>query len=289
MSAIAKVAAYLTPFEGQLACMRLGREGIFSRLENEELVTWLWHLSGAFRGVAVIVRSADRDRAAEILCPRQDATIVNTAMRKCAECGEILENDWDVCWQCGTNSFGHRDDAFLDEYIVQSQLLKHISGIDYLPCLSILVVAGMILFPPLVFLVAVLVLLIPLNNQASSRLATIRPEDLAATPAQPLTSDLGDERCRRALANAMFGFGWFPPLTIYSLWLLYDSLALPVGPKGRFWRRSAWAINVVSVIGATSFAYFLLKSADNWDVSRALHQFVREFLNLSAGLSRSTR
>ena len=86
----------------------------------------------------------------------------------------------------------------------------------------------------------------------------------------------------------MFGLGWFLPLTLYSLWLLGETEALPRGPNGKLWRRAAWMINLVTLLCVAAVAYMLLQSANDWKLSQTLSTFVKRFLEITTGLFDST-
>jgi hypothetical protein len=285
MITIVKVATDLTPFEGCVACQQLRDAGVPCRLENEELVTWLWHLSVALGGVSVLVSLNDRDRATEILNPQQDAASPDASTRECTSCGESLREDWFVCWRCGTDRDGKRTEPFLEESFVVPRMFHFLSRIDGLGVLILLIAAGIVLVPRIAFALPLLMLVIPLSRRAALERITGGPEEFAAAPAVPASSDLGDESARRAMASAMFGLGWFVPLTFYSLWLLGETEALPRGPNGMLWRRAAWVLNLVTLLCLAAVVYMLLQSANDWTMSGRLSIFLKRLLEITTGLA----
>ena len=71
------IATYWSPVEANLARNALDAAGVRAILVGEETVGMAWHLTNAIGGVKVQVRSADADRATELLdaiSPADDAT-----------------------------------------------------------------------------------------------------------------------------------------------------------------------------------------------------------------------
>lgn len=253
----------MTPMEGELARAHLDWAGIASVLESADLETWFWHYIYAFRGVTLRVHSSDRERALEILASANESENAALLPRECGVCGESLPGDWNICWRCGTDAEGTRDEEFFVDRSGQSQLVSYLREFEYLPLLLFLLSAAFV-FMPVISLILLMLLpayAFPANWKTGD--TTWEPEEHAALPVLSTSADAGDELCRRAMASALFGVGWFFPLTFYSLWLLYDARGVSVGANGRLWRYVAWAVNVVYLIAiAASWISFFGSPSD---------------------------
>lgn len=278
--------AHLTPAEGLLARLRLAEQGIESRLESFELVTWLWHLSVALHGVKLVVRSDDAERADAILGGEPLESAESHTTRRCAQCDESLPGDWFVCWRCGTDADAQRDESFFVETIRTPRILKVIENIEYLgPWL--IVAAALVLFVPAIAFPFLLLCFVYLFRDAPEATNVVfTPEESAATPAADTPSDLAVETNRRALASAMFGLVWFPPLTLYSIWILLNHDDETGDTKIRLWRRAAWTFNFVGLWVAMSFIKVFVTSLDDGYLSWWMSQLFDTYLEISQGVAR---
>jgi hypothetical protein len=248
MSQPITIRRYLTPAEGELARMRLAHDGIAGHLENSELLTWLWHYSNALKGVNLLVSSADHERAIEILAPQDALLNGEAAPAYCKECGEMFPTNWSVCWKCGTDVSGDRDESFLAVTTYPSRILEYVASINGLGLLLIAIVAVIIWIPPLAFALVFLLVPIAFYEALPPQNVVLEPEDYAALPDTSSVDAIGNEFCRRAMASAMFGIKWLSLFTLYSLWLLYVSHSMPVDSQGRRWRIEAWVLNIASIV-----------------------------------------
>jgi len=210
------------------------------------MLTWLWHLNNACHGVIVQVAASDSDRASEILATSSTHS-QSEATRECAQCGETLASDWCVCWRCGSDVEGAPDTAFLSESLRSSPFMEKLASVECLGLLFVLAILCVLMVPPMAIIIAAIVMAELDNEQGPPIILTTQPEDFAARPERHSPEEIGNELCRRGMASAMFGIGWFPPLNLYSIWLLCVSHSMPVDTKGRTWRFGAWAMNIVFV------------------------------------------
>jgi hypothetical protein len=248
MSQPIRIRRYLTPAEGELARMRLAQEGITALVENSELLTWLWHYLNALKGVNLLVSSADHERAIEILAPQEDLMDGEPMPAYCNDCGEMFPTNWSVCWRCGTNASGDRDESFLTVTTYPSPILEYVASINGLGLLLVAIVVVIIWIPPLAFALVFLLLPIAFYEALPPQNVVLEPEDYAALPEGPSVDAIGNEFCRRAMASAMFGIKWLSLFSLYSLWLLYVSHSMPVDSQGRRWRIEAWILNIAKIV-----------------------------------------
>jgi hypothetical protein len=235
MDSYLATAAYLTPAEGLLSHARLADQGIESRVEGVDLVNWLWHLSLALRGVTLVVRAGDAQRAAEVLATPVPVTTESQATRQCGDCGETLPGDWLVCWRCGTNVDADRDPSFFAEAIRPMELVKFVEGVEFLGLWILFAAVLITIVPASVFAFALMLFVLSFRNQSQVVTVSFPPDEFAAYPDLSLRPDDDIETNRRALASAMFGLVWFPPLTLYSIWILLNSDEVP-NSQASLWR-----------------------------------------------------
>jgi hypothetical protein len=266
--------------EGELARARLNQVGIRSSLESAELLTWLWHCTYAFRGAALRVCSTDRDRALEVLNAGDGEGI---ASRACVACGETLPSDWVVCWRCGTDADGNRDDKFFVDLFRHTALLAYLKGIQFFLLLLVLLAVLFALMPQVALLLALVLPMYAYPAHRERSTTAWEPEQDAALPEVTTVADEGDELCRRAMASAMFGFVWFPPLTLYSLWLLNVAWEIPASSKGRRRRRAAWILNVCSLITLGTVILFMLSDFQNSSLWSVFYDSILICANLAIG------
>lgn len=238
------VARGLTVLEAELARIQLGFEGIVGFLVDVETVNWFWHYTVAVRGAKLQVPAADAERARDVLAAQSTAAIVAPTTRTCGHCGEMLDGAWLVCWRCGTDVEGKRDETFFIEELRRSATLEGLSQPGYLIVVVFACALLMTQSLPVALLVGML-LVIMLASEHEVVHAKMRPDANAALPASWPKTEAGDAICRLAMASAMFGLGWLPPLSLYSLRLLYQSHLFAVSPRGNRWRIVAWVLNLV--------------------------------------------
>lgn len=285
MESFLATAAYLTPAEGIMSRFRLAEAGIESRVESLDLVTWFWHLSLAFQGVKLVVRTDDAERASEILDSEPTEPGKSPTTRCCTECDENLPGDWFVCWRCGTDSTSERDESFFMEAIRPARILNVAQNVEYLGLWLVLATILIWIVPAVVFPFLLLSFVYLVRNQPEAIAAQFIPEDAAANPDTAITSDLDIDTNRRALASAMFGLVWFPPLTLYSLWLLLTHDDSSECAKIGLWRRAAWAFNFIGLLAFMSFLGLLVASLNDSYFSWWTSRFVAEYLETSSGFA----
>jgi hypothetical protein len=283
MTSPVTIARFLTPLEGELARMRLAQEGIVCALGSADLLTWLWHFSFAFRGVSLEVRPIDAIRAIEILTIPQKLSTERETTHDCVHCGETLPGDWEVCWKCGTDLAGGRDELFFIELIRPTRALQYLSGTDYPGFLILAIVFALVIHPPFLVVAALTLFMYPFAKQVPAEQIACEPETYAALPWKPYMAFPGNELCRQGLASAMFGLGWLPPLTFYSIWLLIVSHTMSVDAKGRLWRKAAWAMNFITLAPIVFALAVLVDIEYDNSLSGSLGVLLRNLFYTSAG------
>jgi len=190
-----------------MAKLRLELDGIRACLADVALAGWVWYYSNAVGGVKVLVKDEDLARAMEILNPEEPEPSQSTAcpprapMRwTCLHCGVRVPSDLAVCWSCGTTPDGQPDPEFAvaDAPPVEHDLAR----------------------PPTIWWPAICLLCLPLA--VYEVLLRLLPDQPRARVKRRVTFAPLDSRLVRACLLAMFAISWFPPFSLWSLWLLHD-------------------------------------------------------------------
>lgn len=122
-SELAVVAEFCSPVEATVFQEELEEAGIACYLDNTQVSDAFGQLK-ALGGVKIQVATADRERAEQIIAAvrlrAQEATGVEVLPAKtapahqwtCLQCGEFVENRYQVCWSCGASREGVPDPEF---------------------------------------------------------------------------------------------------------------------------------------------------------------------------------
>ncbi len=260
------VASYLNSAEAELARVRLAMDNIPVWLENATLVLWCWYYSDAVGGVKVFVPEPEAERAWTILHPPRESDGEDRPLRTCPACEMQLDSAWTVCWRCGCTAEGERDPNFFEP---PPPLVPFPLRCPTSVTAAIVGISGPLLFlasggwvPLLLFWVFAVVLVLGLRG------AWPADEDTATPPDDLLDRDeivvdvdsdtytAVEAAVFRVWKAAVFSF-CFPPLALYSLWLLMrlDAPDAPLPPREQ--RRCLVALTI-SLIEVGLFALFLL-------------------------------
>jgi len=242
------IAKYGTPEEAHLLRNRLEAAGIRVFLDGETTAAWAWHFANALGGVKLLVPEEDLEAAREVLALGDEQHAAASAEDQlawdqpsdswdCAECGEEVDLNMDVCWACGATREPAEAPDSQDEAAPEAEPEKR-QGVP--PEVAFLT----ILFPPTFayFLFTKLChLLAPLVPDARHHASTddVAPEAALGTepdagrpklePAERMPEAVStrdeqelDALVLRAWRAALMGFFLLPPLlmTLYSTWLL---------------------------------------------------------------------
>jgi hypothetical protein len=256
------IASYRDAAEAELARCVLGMAGVPARLSGACFLTWFWYLSYACGGVQVLVRAADGQAAREVLSDRLPASPLLGPRQACRHCGQSLCDGWDSCWRCGRTADGQpggepaaadgRDAAEPRSILLEALLVLGALGFT-------LAIAGGVNWTWLGLLATLLVVVLALRGK--------RPEETSAAAAEPDDSvaetklpswPVGrlEETARRAWQSAVLGLLWFPPLGIYSLYLLGRILGMPV-PCTRRAKRYLLGASIATFLIAVMLFLFL--------------------------------
>jgi hypothetical protein len=226
-----RIASYTNVWEAELARSRLADEQIRAFLGNAMLVSWFWHYSNAVGGVTVHVARRDAEVA------RHFVTLIRTnpAQRqpswKCPRCNATLLESWTVCWQCGASTDGSEalrcaEDEPVSEPVLESKQTygSSIFAVTVAIVLMALLSGGLLFTLAVMPFVALFIILLqaiggetaaqPMSDGSKEPGPT---SSGAPTPKQSRVANAIVMRARRA---AVLGFFMFPPLGLYSLWLV---------------------------------------------------------------------
>jgi hypothetical protein len=192
------VATFTNPIEAQLAAGRLEDEDIEVFLSGDLTASMLSGF-GSFSRVELRVPEEEAERAAALLAtpaieeepdPNWPRPGEEEDLWLCTLCGDAVALDLDVCPACQTPREAIRDEPATRSTRLPPSPLQPPEGIQK--------TGDVTTGPPA----------IPEHELA---------EDDLELP--PLDTVLGDDLVNRAFRAALFGC-FFPPLTVYSLWLL---------------------------------------------------------------------
>lgn len=215
-----RIASFWYLGEAELARTRLAMEGISSRLENSSLLLWDWQVANATGGIGLLVKKSESRLARVVLRLARRTARGFSELQACGSCGELLPSTWQICWHCAVeNSTAQASPTSVepDFETPADGLLAVISACGVLPLFA----AGS---PG----IAAAALFVVLAGRAMS-LARPQPEIEAADRAlaaregeteDAAASERAEETAVRAWRSAVFGAFSFPPLLLYSLWLL---------------------------------------------------------------------
>lgn len=221
---LVSIASYWNLWEAELALARLKAENIPARLGNAALVFWAWHDANATGGVRVHVAARDAEAARAIVNPAHDEPAEGPPPWTCSTCGTQGFPSWDVCWNCGVSKDGIPEPEPCGDEAIRpetpddvwektgSALLVFFAAMLLVTIFSI---SGVVSFLAAAALVVFVLFLF--RKQDSDERETDAAEDEGPRPAPVGRSSIVE----RAWRAAVFGCLVFPPLGLYSLWLLW--------------------------------------------------------------------
>ncbi len=248
-----------------MARIRLAMEGISAWLENSYLVLWVWYYSNAVGGVKVFVPEPQAERAWTILHPPRETDGGVRPPRTCPACQMELDQTWITCWHCGCSADGERDPAFFEppprvpfSLTCSANLLAAIVGMS--GPLLFLMTDGYV--PVFLFWVFAVVLMLGLWSVWKYDEGIVLPSfdlpdgDETFLSAIPDAYAAVEEGAFRSWKAAVFSMG-FPPLALYSLWVLIwlDSPDFPLRPREQ--RRCLGALVISLFELGIVLSYFL--------------------------------
>lgn len=266
-----RIASRLHVWEADLALARLAAEGLRGYLGNASFVLWFWQYSNAAGGVTLHVAESDARRAHKIVFPVDDRGTLSQPAWTCPACRQRVDPSWLICWNCSTSPDGERPRAE-DQHEEATGSIdgpRRMGQTDLLRLAAVAVSVLMLGTGDLLAAMAVwaiLVVLLAWRGRGSGEDAErVEPDDVDHEPLRH--SDPAEEsiqrRCRmgeaialRAWQVSVIGLLSFPPLLLYSPWLLWrlDTSKTPVGRRGNNRR---YAAGVVSAIGILLFGWIL--------------------------------
>jgi hypothetical protein len=226
-----RIASYTNVWEAELARSRLADEQIRAFLGNAILVSWFWHYSNAVGGVTVHVARRDAEVAHRFVRLMRTNPAKSQPPWMCPGCNATVLESWTVCWQCGASTDGSQalrctEDEAVSEPVFESEqthgssILAVIVAILLMALLSgglVLTLAAM----PLVVLFIILLQAIGGETAAQPMPdGSKEPRPTSPNDQPPKQSRVANAIVMRAWRAAVLGFFMFPPLGLYSLWLV---------------------------------------------------------------------
>lgn len=221
---LVSIASYWTLWEAELALARLEAESIPARLGNAALVYWVWHYSNAVGGVRVDVAARDAEAARAVVNPAHDEPAEGSPPWTCSRCGTRGFASWDVCWNCGDSKDGISEPASCGDEAVRPETpddIREKTGSAFLVFLAAMVlvaifsIGGFVSFLAAAALVVFVLLLFRQQDSGEGETGAVEEEDSRVAPVAR------NSIVERAWRAAVFGCFAFPPLGLYSLWLLW--------------------------------------------------------------------
>jgi hypothetical protein len=289
-----RISSHSSLWEAELGRARLAAEGISACLDNATLVLWFWHYSMAVGGVQLYVPEADAGRAREILVPMQSRAGDAQSPWNCPDCGRRVDGAWEICWNCGTSAHGTPAPPRGAEHAPPEadSRAKGADGSCLLPLAAfalilVLLVTGGFLVAALawaIFLVSVAWLRRLRDGQGESEAPCEeggdepKPDDDPARQSRERPRRMGEAIALRAWRASVFGFFWFPPLLLYSAWLLFrlSRSTLTLGRLGNCRRCGAWTLIIAGslLFGLILAGLLITSSYEAWYV-------IRDYFNYS--------
>jgi hypothetical protein len=236
---LVQIESFLTTSEADCLCAQLEAVGIPHCHDNLAFVQWCWPYSYACGGVKVFVREEQLAEAQELLDSddaESDSTENDGADRLCRNCAADMEPGWDACWRCGSSDH-EADDVTLPQSALRGEVIPPNNGPAdgigegdaVLPAICKVLVCGvafLALGPRLGMVVYTAMIL---TKVLSARLAEMHAASLKDTRTsdeskldtpQLRRDEIADALALRVWRSAVFGFLYFPPLLVYSVYLL---------------------------------------------------------------------
>ena len=261
-----RISSHLSLWEAELGRARLAAEGIFACLDNAAVVLWFWHYSNAVGGVKLYVLEDDAERAREILVPRRGAPGECHPPWSCSACGRRVDGAWKICWNCGTSVDGAPAPPHgAEEAPTESRSRVGAAGHSRLllwaafALISVLLVTGRLFAATLAW--AIFVLSVAWGRRLRTDEGETEgpteedghepePDDDPARQSRERPRRMGEAIALRAWQASVLGFVWFPPLLLYSVWLLLrlSFSRLTLGRLGNCRRCAAWIISIAGML-----------------------------------------
>jgi len=253
------IARYVTAAEADLARMQLGWHGIDSTVGNAVFVTWFWYYSNAVGGVTLDVLAADADRAYSILHAPPVDPAFGEPVRICPRCREESDESWQVCWRCGASEKGDFNtlpgaEESAGKAPSETRDFSNLVGLAAL-AIALLVVASGLLVVVMVAVIGLILVYLLLRGIWGDATPGKKPlpdvEDEGSWPDDPFARrrELAEKIALRAWQSSLLGAISFPPLLLYSAFLLFKlgRSSLPVTKRCIRWRLAAFLVNLPTI------------------------------------------
>ena len=263
---LVKVASFVNVSQAELAQNRLASEGIPARLGNATLVSWVWYYSYAVGGVTLHVLEGNAERALEILLPTRPEAVEERPPWTCAVCGQQVEGRWEICWNCTASADGTPAPSGAPQD-VPPDLTTNGGGAAWFDLITFaalalvfeLIVEGRMLTAVvawLAFAAAVAWCRGVRDGDGERATPDAGHGEEPAPAADPAWESrerrrrMGEAIALRAWRASVFGLLSFPPLLLYSFWLLcrLDVRKTPVGWQGNCRFLAAWIVSVTGLL-----------------------------------------
>jgi hypothetical protein len=228
-----RIASYTNVWEAELARGRLADEQIPAFLGNVNLVSWFWHYSNLVGGVTVHVARRDAEDARRCVMLIRTNPAESQPSWTCPSCSATVWGSWPVCWLCGASTDGSQalpsaeEEAASEPTVESAQIYSpSILALSVVMVLLVVLLCGgpLATLATVPFVVLFIVMLLAIGGETAASPMPEGCEEPGPTwpdaPA-PKLSRVAQARVVRAWRAAVIGFFEFPPLGLYSLWLLY--------------------------------------------------------------------
>jgi hypothetical protein len=242
----------------EFAQSRLKDEGIESSLENATLLGWYWQFGVAVGGVKLFVNPEDVARAHEALTGSDDEPSQPTEL--CPQCHEALLPSWDTCWRCAAQSEQTQD-------LRLSEPSRAADGDQVVMAIAVAVIGlatffalgltGLLIFVAIVAIVKVI--FSGADQLPAPEAEQRRPIDAEAVP-ESQWNEPAEEMATRAWKASVLGMVWFPPLTLYALYLAChaDPPGPPLSVAGKWRLNAALVVSLVTISTWLAFGSLIL-------------------------------
>ena len=279
-----RIASYTNVWEAELSRCRLADKQIPAFLGNVVLVSWFWHFSNAVGGVTVHVARRDAKVASRIVTLIRTGTTKSQPSWTCPSCNATVSGSWLVCWQCGASADGNQalrcaEDEAVTEPVVESiqvNTAQYVALCVVVVLMAVVVCGGLLLTLATVPFVALFIVFDAcdwwrIHGTAVTERFRQSKGQCPKLKQRPVPNAL----VVRAWRAAVFGFFVFPPLGLYSLWLLHRVAAyrIPLSRTDRLRYRVAIILDLCAIlIGVLLLALPLLMLCSA--SSRSCHNFL---------------
>jgi len=234
---VVRISSHWNLWEADWVRSRLAAEGIRACLGNASLISWAWYYGNAVGDVAVYVSAGDAEAARGLLASTRREPAESQGSRICSTCGARGFPSWDVCWSCGASVDGSpgpgfgRDDAKPPGAPPRARRITSgfLGALAAMVLLAFFLAGGFVAFLAAASFVALLVFVIhewdsdAAPQPTSDGMREPGPDAISAIPMKQ--GRIRNSIVQRAWRASIFGFIAFPPLVLYSLWLLWRVFA----------------------------------------------------------------